>query len=403
MLNLTGVPQSLTSELRSAALDAGISRLALVGGVVRDLLIHQLHDVSLADVKDFDWVVEGSAISLAEALLKRCGSQRVTDIKQYGIYGTVSLCFDGILVDLATARQEIYPAPALNPLVKFGSLEQDLSRRDFSINAMAVDLMSGELVDFHLGWHSLLKKQLVLLHENSVRDDPTRIIRAARYSARLGFNLDQRTELQVTETIKTWPWHWSLDDPLKQAPPALSSRLGMELERLFQDGPWIQAVSYLKDWHAFTLIDMRLQEDSRLIRRLYWAKRLGLPLLPSLLSGANDPHLVSRRLQLPGYQQIWLSQLADLKNWLSLDAPELSSPPSVWTEAIEKLGMKGESIALMICLMPYQWRPLLRWWLHWRHVKSPRSARQLLDSGWLPGPLLGKELKRLRNDELDKI
>ena len=104
-----------------------MTRLALVGGVVRDLLLHQLHGVPWAGVPDLDWVVEGNALALTDALLQRCGSQRVTDVQHYGAYGTVALRFDGIPVDLASARREIYPVPAQNPKVEPGTLERIFS------------------------------------------------------------------------------------------------------------------------------------------------------------------------------------------------------------------------------------------------------------------------------------
>ena len=221
------MPPSLASELRGAAQDAGVTRLALVGGVVRDLLLHQLHGVPWAGVPDLDWVVEGNALALTDVLMQRCGSQRVTDVQHYGAYGTVALRFDGIPVDLASARREIYPVPAQNPKVEPGTLEQDLLRRDFTINAMAIDLMAEQLVDSHSGQRGLTDKKLTLLHAHSIRDDPTRVIRAARYAARLGFSLDEKTEDQITQTIKAWPWACSTSSSAAAAPPALSTRLRM--------------------------------------------------------------------------------------------------------------------------------------------------------------------------------
>ena len=75
---------------------------------------------------------------------------------------------------------------------------------------------------------------------------------------------------------------------------------------------------------------------------------------------------------------------------------------SVWAEALEARGAKAESVALLICQMPIQWKALLRWWGRWRKMKAPKTARQLLDLGWSPGPALGQELRRLRREALDK-
>ena len=118
---------------------------------------------------------------------------------------------DGLSIDLARARAEIYPAPGLNPLVEPDSLEKDLARRDFTVNAMAVVLQPDGrrlLLDPHGGQEHLVKRQLAFLHEGSVKDDPTRVIRAARYGARLGFSLAPEALSQVRRTLTAWPWAW---------------------------------------------------------------------------------------------------------------------------------------------------------------------------------------------------
>ena len=140
------MPIAVLDDLKAAALDAGMPRLALVGGLVRDWLLHRRHGRPWAGVPDLDWVVEGEAARLASALQCRCGSQRVTAVQEHGAFATVALKLDGIPLDLAMARQETYPAPAANPVVRAGTLQADLARRDFTINAMALDLVSGCLL-----------------------------------------------------------------------------------------------------------------------------------------------------------------------------------------------------------------------------------------------------------------
>ena len=200
--------------------------------------------------------------------------------------------------------------------------------------------MAEQLVDFHSGQRSLTDKQLTLLHDHSIRDDPTRVIRAARYAARLGFTLDEKTQDQITQTIQAWPWAWSTSASATAAPPALSTRLRMELDRLFQHEPWAQAIACLQQWQALSLIDPSLQGDPLLMRRLHWAQRLELPLMLALVSGARHPLRVAQRLQLPGQQQQWLRQMVDLQQWLLADGPRVSSLPSVWSEALEARGAK---------------------------------------------------------------
>ena len=293
--------------------------------------------------------------------------------------------------------------PGENPLVEPGSLDSDLVRRDFTINAMAQDLMSGQLIDPHRGQQDLADRCLVFLHDESVSDDPTRVIRASRYAARLGFVLSPEARQQVTATVRRWPWSWHADDAPDQAPPALANRLRMELDRLFAVEPWAVALDCLEEWQAMALLDSSLQHDRGRNRRIAWAQRLGLPLLPAWLAVAPNPEAVARRLGVPGQQQQWLKQLLRLREWLlSVDVPDVHAAPDVWTAALETQGWMPETVAFMVCLQPQQWKPLLRWWGRWRHLKSPRSARDLIADGWSSGPGLGAELQRLRLEALTR-
>ena len=400
-MDLPGVPTPLLEELRAAAVTVGVSRLALVGGAVRDQLLHQRFGRPWSGVSDLDWVVEGDPSALGQELGRRCGP-RLTAVQEHGSFGTVALQLDGIPLDFAMARQESYPAPAHNPVVQAGTLLADLVRRDFTINAMALDLVAWELIDPHQGQADLAAGQLRFLHAGSVKDDPTRVIRAARYAARLGFRLAEEAQAQISSTLELWPWAWCQADPAVAAPPALASRLRMELDRLLEREPWAPALDLLEQWQALPLLDLRLQNDPRRTERLRWAQRLGLPLMPALLLGASDPLAVAQRLQIPGRQQQWLQQCAELLRWLD-HSPLLSSErPSVWSAALEQHGWQPETVALAVTLRPKQWKPLLRWWGRWRRIQAPQTARDLIAAGWRPGPALGEELRRQRHVALDQ-
>ena len=394
------MPPAVLEALKGAALDAGMPRLALVGGVVRDLLLHRQHGRPWVGVPDLDWVVEGEAARLASFLQTRCGRQRVRGFQEHGAFGTVALQLDGVPLDLATAREEHYPAPAHNPVVQPGSLAADLVRRDFTINAMALDLISGELVDPHGGQRDLAQGQLVFLHTESVSDDPTRVIRAARYAARLGLGLSPESTRQIAQTLKRWPWAWRSGDAPETAPPALATRLRMELDRLLEREPWREALDLLEEWQALALIDSSLQQDPKRDRRLLWGQRLGLPLMPLLLAAAPDPSALARRLQIPGQQQQWLEQMLELRGWLLNGAPPLDASPSAWSTLLEQKGWSPHAVALMVALQPLHWRPLLRWWGRWRHVSASESATDLIAQGIAPGPLLGEALRRSRDQAL---
>ena len=400
-MELPGVPIAVLDDLKAAALDAGMPRLALVGGVVRDWLLPRRHGRPWAGVPDLDWVVEGEAARLASALQCRFGSQRVTAVQEHGAFATVALKLDGIPLDLAMARQETYPAPAANPVVRAGTLQADLARRDFTINAMALDLVAGELIDLHHGQKDLESGQLRLLHGTSVQDDPTRVIRAARYAARLGFQLAEESREQIRSTVAKWPWAWSQGDAALSAPPALATRLRMELERLLEREPWPQALDLLEQWEALPLLDVQLQQDPRRTERLRWARRLGLPLMPALLVGAVDPVEVAQRLQIPGKQQQWLLQCGEIRHWLMDTPPSMQASPSSWSKALEQQGWMPEAVALAVTLRPLQWKPLLRWWGRWRGIQAPQTARDLIAAGWQPGPAIGEELRRQRSAAQD--
>ena len=385
-----------------------MSRLALVGGAVRDALLHDQHCDPWRDLPDLDVVIEGSASDLVAALEQHYGSQRVKEVRVHGAYGTAELSFDGVLLDLAGARQEHYPAPGENPVVESGSLERDLERRDFTVNAMALELsLSGDrepwLLDPHGGQGHLARRELAFLHPSSVADDPTRVVRACRYAARLAFVLEPEAQQQITETLEVWPWSWSHGDAPAAAPPALATRLRMELELLFDREPWPQALLALQSWGALSLLDPALQADPRLVRRLLQAQRLQLPLLPALLAGADQPLELAARLQLPQQQQRWLQQMQELSTWLQANTGEdawTGWTAEEWCDALEQQAWGAEAVALLVSQNPPQRRPLLRWWGRWRHCTSPLTAKDLLAQGWQPGPALGAELQRLRRQRL---
>jgi poly(A) polymerase len=176
----------------------------------------------------------------------------------------------------------------------------------------------------------------------------------------------------------------------------------MELERLLEREPWPQALDLLEQWQALPLLEPQLQSDPRRTQRLHWARRLGLPLMPTLLLGAADPVAVAQRLQIPGKQQQWLKQCGALCDWLMDNPPVLQASASIWSRALEQKGWQPEAVALAVTLRPKQWRPLLRWWGRWRGIQAPQTARDLIAAGWQPGPAIGEELRRQRSAAQDR-
>ena len=389
---------------------AGRVRLALVGGAVRDALLHYNHRDPWRELPDLDLVVEGSTEALAQGLRQRLGAERVSELRVHGSYGTVELILDGVLLDLAAARQESYPTPGNNPVVAPGPLRKDLARRDFTVNAMALLLGVGdddpELLDLHGGQDDLASRQLNFLHVGSVQDDPTRVVRGARYAARLGFELAPQALEQVQATVEAWPWPWRHGDALDGVPPALGTRLRMEMELMFGREPWRQAVGHLQAWEAFPLLDPSLQNDRLLLRRLHWAERLGVPLLCVLVAASASPLALAQRLQLPLQHQRWIEERMGFQSWLAEQVlPDSWQGWSAarWTEALETRPWSAEVVALEAALMGPCWRPLLRWWGRWRHVKPLQTASDLMATGLRPGPQLGEALRRSRLQRLEAM
>ena len=431
--DLPGIPLALLPALAAAAAP---DRLALVGGAVRDLLLHRIHADPWRGLPDLDLVVEARnlpgqqpcggrspALRLADRLVERCGRSGgdliVRAVREHGAYGTVELELelDGqlLLLDVATARSETYGQAGENPSVCFGSLADDLARRDFSINAMALGIGAAggpgadgpggggsSLLDPHAGLADLRGRRLRLLHSQSLRDDPTRIVRAARYRARLGFELDPGSLLQWQQTLASWPWSWQPGDPAAAAPPALGTRLRMELDLLLERERAGQALAAVPSGGALALVDRGLQADQQWRRRLHWASRLGLPPLAALLAGADQPVAVAERLQIPHRQQRLLAQFLVVRQRLAEAAAGPSWPASRWCHLLEAAGGSPEAVALALAAGCRPRRPLLRWLLRWRHLQAEQGARQLIAAGLAAGPLLGQRLRQLRAERIDR-
>ena len=158
----------------------------VVGGFVRDILLRRRN-------LDIDVVVEGDALLLA----KMYAQQHQASLTIHNRFGTaVVKLTEGYRVDFATARKERYLHPGALPIVEKGVIRDDLFRRDFSINAMAVRINRdswGQLVDEFGGLEDIKNKKIRVLHEKSFIDDPTRILRAVRFERRFKFIIEPGT------------------------------------------------------------------------------------------------------------------------------------------------------------------------------------------------------------------
>ena len=169
------------------------TRAFLVGGTVRDLLLER-------EVSDIDIIVESDP----SKLLNKFEPQYQLDVISNSQFNTCKIKFLNQIVDLAMARKEVYPASGALPEVTSASIEDDLGRRDFSINSLAACINPsnwGEVLDLHKGLEDLHSKQVRILHSESFKNDPTRIFRCMRYSGRLGFSIENETQTQLLHDI----------------------------------------------------------------------------------------------------------------------------------------------------------------------------------------------------------
>ena len=223
-------------------------RVYAVGGFVRDLLLGVPNP-------DLDLVVEGDGIRFAKALAQQYRA-RVTTHDRFGT-ATVTLA-DGRTLDVATARTEFYEAPGALPTVQRSSIKEDLRRRDFTINTLAIRLNAdhpGELVDLHGGLRDLQNKTIRVLHGLSFIDDPTRVFRAIRFEQRLGFQLDQDTVVLMTEAVKMGLVH-------RLSP----SRLSAELQHVLLEREPVKTLTRLAGFNVLQCIHPRLKWSPGLAR-----------------------------------------------------------------------------------------------------------------------------------------
>ncbi len=330
-------------RLRDAA--RGLSAY-LVGGAVRDLLLGRGR-------VDIDVAVEGDPLELA----RRLGGQT----RAHERFGTATVDSDGLRVDLAATRSETYPRPGALPEVDAASLEDDLARRDFTINAMAEPLAGKHLlIDPHGGLPDLEAGRLRVLHPGSLADDPTRAVRAARYASRYGFALEPATEEQVRRA---------------DLQAVSADRLEAELRKLAGEQEAAHGFELLGAWG---LVDLA-------------------PGAPALVAKAGELATHEPWAELVSRPEAVLA--AALGRGLAAAHDLAAATPERPSEAVQLAGSHSAVELLLARALGAEWPD--RYAAEWRRVALEIGGDDLMAAGVEEGPAIGRGLAEALRAKLD--
>lgn len=318
----------------------------LVGGVVRDLLLGR-------EVADLDVAIDGDAEALAEL--------PGFSLERDALFLTGRLEQGDMKIDVAQARAETYPSPGALPEVRPASISDDLARRDFTLNAMAFPL-SGEreLLDPHHGLDDLRAGLLRVLHEGSFVDDPTRALRAARYAARFGFELEPETERLLREADLT---------------TVSEDRVGKELAHIAGEDDPAAALRLITEWGVLPTLDPQAPERVAEVTRL-----------------ASEP---------PWFD--WVDRELAVTLGIVRPLPQIrelaAATPERPSEAVRLAATWDPAQLLVARSLGAEW--LDRYAAEWRSVRLEVTGADLLAAGIPEGPAIGRGLEAALSGKLD--
>jgi len=362
--------------------------LYLVGGVVRDLLLKRAN-------LDLDLVAEDDAINLAQRLVSIIEGKMITHPR----FNTAKLQWGKWSVDIVTARSETYDKPGALPTVKPGSLANDLFRRDFTINTMAIELVPsrwGKLIDLYRGRDDLKHRLIRVLHERSFVDDATRIWRGLRYEQRLDFQLEPNTlkllkrDIPSLDTISGDRIRHELELILKEEFPEKILRRAEELKVLLKLHPSLKGDGWLAD--KFGQARQLSHPDSPSVG-------LYLALLAYRLTIEENEDLISR-LRLPKLLAQTLRDTDRLKTKLgALADPELA--PSRIYHLLHGYSPTAITANSLACDSSVARQHIQTFLDKLRYVKPALTGNDLKRMGIAPGPQMKEILQRLHEARLD--
>lgn len=380
--------------------------LYLVGGSVRDLLLGRA-------INDFDLTVEGDAAKLAESILRKFAGKVVfhsrfgtatwtldeTTFKRLDVPLLGASSFPAFL-DFISARAESYPKPGALPAVKRSTIDDDLRRRDFSINAMALRLDGrfwGQLHDPLNGQADLERKRIRVLHERSFVDDPTRMLRAIRYEKRYGFEIEPETlklfnaeSRNVLSQLSGERLRHEIDLMYDESDPSAMLRRAADLDVLRPIHPALLQANFqlpFLEILSSEFGELTIPDIMTFKRTLGWILWL-MPL------SEYDIDLVAKRLDFP----LLLAKSARAASTLQKEMPLFSGwKPSQWTFHLEQL----PAIAVYAVYLVRRESALREFLVHWRSLKPTITGDDLKARGLEPGPAYADILRQLRAAWLD--
>jgi tRNA nucleotidyltransferase (CCA-adding enzyme) len=362
-------------------------RVYLVGGVVRDMLLGYANF-------DLDLVIEGDAVKLAQQVAGTSQAKLLAHRR----FGTAKLKYANFTLDLATARKESYTRPGALPMVMPGTLKDDLIRRDFSINAMAISLASndyGELIDPCHGESDLEQRLIRILHPESFSDDATRILRGVCYEQRFGFEFEAETARLLRRDI-------AMLDAIS------GDRVRHELEHIFEEERPELVIKRLGELGVLPRISPSLKGNGWIADKFDRARRLKKPAqLPSLYFclliysfDERDIEQFLARLNTPAKLSQAIRDTLQLKTRLPLlDKPSMK-PSEIYylLREYDSLAIRANAIASDSATIHRHFQLFLK---KLRYVRTSLDGEELKGLGISAGPEMGKVLRILHKAKLD--
>jgi tRNA nucleotidyltransferase (CCA-adding enzyme) len=373
---LAAGPRRSVAAARRVAREEGRA-LYLVGGPVRDLFLGRRPI-------DVDVVVEGDAQAFARRLAQALGVQA----RVHERFGTATLPLPGDgRLDVARSRRETYAAPGALPRVEPAPIAEDLGRRDFTINAMALELSPGRrLLDPFGGKADLERRVVRMLHAGSAVDDPTRAFRAARYANRLGFRVEPATRLWIARAARDRAFDSVSGD-----------RLRRELKLIFAEENRAGAARLLRDLGLDAAIDPALRSDAAVFRRLRRAETVArrhpeetswlLYLLVWTCGLDRDAvERLTRRFALSG------EDARRLRSWPEVFGSLAAGEPEESRSRILARGLSGDELAATAAAVAGAAGRRLERALAARPIRLAISGKDLLAAGVPSGRRIGEAL-----------